>query len=1071
MASFTQIKASAGSGKTYTLTKEYISRLLSLGRRSGGRPNSRSSCSAIQGFSAAEILAITFTNAAAAEMRERAIIRLKEAALSEQGIDGISPQEAAKWLDELLRDMSSLNIRTIDSLLLLIVRTSALTLGLNPEFSTGLASEEILDPYLEEFLERARNNPESRNLLRNACAALVDPSRHSLAYGKGIADLLSRMLNNALMEKFDSIAAPVDIENRINALGNDLADAADSLLNMCSATSLTMNKRARDKLEQFAAKEFPDDLGAWLSKENGTGLFNKKPAIPEEIVRSWQNFTNLAKEYLDSVPSLRAGLKLLPFIEVATRIANEFRENMSGEGILPAALIPAYAGKALRSGYGVSDALCRLGNRLMHFLVDEFQDTSRQQWNVLQPLALEALSRGGSLTYVGDVKQSIYGWRQAEPGLFMEVLTDPELGAVSEETETRVLPANWRSARAIVEHNNLLFGLLDNYDFCLALLGEILPKTGFPDTVKEEAARKLANVFKKGEQECVRNEPQGYVSVEQISASAEDLDDAVTQRLCELVKSIHERRPWSDILVLVRNNIMGANAAEALVCANVPVVTENSLRVAENPLVIQSVAFLSFLDNPRNDVAFWTLVSGSIFLDHPWNAALTLEELLDWAVERPGMGLQRSFAEQYPESWQKIIRPFFNQASLMTPYDMIMEWYAFLDVENRFPEDKTFLRRFLEILQKAEEKGFASMSSFLEFWSKKGNQEKTPMPENMDAVRVMTIHKAKGLESPVTVVPWTNFGIKPSDEYAVVEKSGLHVPALLKRKSTGREYYEDYARQAMEAVNLLYVALTRSREELYVFREKKDSGNSRVMGLGKALDALVEGIGKNYPYEWGELPGAIKVEEMARAEKESTPQNYASEPPEWRPMQWLPQMKIFRNRLARETMTGEQRGIFIHACLERLHFRSNPEDDARDAMEFTLRNVDMGIQVSSSEKKSILKALIWFASLPQAREWISSGTPERSMINSAGELIRADRIIPLKSGALILEYKTGQPDEKYPEQMRGYISCLKDSGEIAGNITGLLLYLDLQYGQIVTTDSQSELFTDFSNLDLSIHNQ
>lgn len=1063
MASFTQIKASAGSGKTYTLTREYITRLLSLGRRASGRPNSCGS--SIQGFSAAEILAITFTNAAAAEMRDRAIIRLKEAALAEQGMDGISPEEAAQWLDELLRDMSSLNIRTIDSLLLLIVRASALSLGLNPEFSTALASEEILDPYLEEFLERARKDPESRELLRNACAALVDPARHSLAYGRGIADLLSRMLNNALMEKFARIAEPADIENKINVLGNDLADAANALLNMCSATSLVMNKRAKDRLEKFAAKNFPDDLGATLSKENGIGLFNKKPVIPDEIVGSWQKFINLAHEYLDNVPALAAGLKLLPFIEVATRIAAELRGNMSEEGILPASLIPSYAGKALRQGYGVSDALCRLGNRLMHFLVDEFQDTSRQQWNVLQPLALEALSRGGSLTYVGDVKQSIYGWRQAEPGLFVEVLADPDLGAVAGETETRVLPANWRSAKAIVEHNNLLFGLLDNYGFCLDLLGKILPKSGFPDAIKEEAAKKLVEIFKDAEQKCINTEPPGYVSVEQISGNSDELDDMVTQRLCHLVKSIHERRPWSHILILVRNNTMGASAAEALVCANVPVVTENSLRVGENPLVIQSVALLSFLDNPRNDVAFWTLISGSIFLDHPWNASLAMDELLDLAAARSGLDLQRSFAEQYPEAWQKIIRPFFNQASLMTPYDMIMEWYAFLDVEKRFPEDKTFLRRFLEVLQKAEEKGFASISSFLEFWSQKGNQEKTPMPENMDAVRVMTIHKAKGLEAPVTIVPWTNFGIKPSDEYVVLEKSGLQVPALLKRKSTGREYYEDYGRQAMEAINLLYVALTRPREELYVFREKREPDRSPVTGLGKALDALVEGIGQTYPYEWGKIPDAVKLEKKELEDEEEPFLDYAPEPPEWRPMQWLPQMKIFRNRLARGSMTGEQRGIFIHACLERLQFRSNPETDARNALEFTLRNVDMGIPVSSSEKESIFKAINWFASLPQARDWLSRGRPECSMINSAGELIRADRIIPHKSGALILDYKTGQPDEKYLKQMRGYISCLKDSGEITGNVTGLLLYLDQCSGQIVTLESQSEIFTDFSSLD------
>lgn len=162
---------------------------------------------------------------------------------------------------------------------------------------------------------------------------------------------------------------------------------------------------------------------------------------------------------------------------------------------MPGLLAPRLAREVLLGERGVPDALCRLGTRLQHFLVDEFQDTSREQWLALRPLIEEALSRGGSLTWVGDVKQSIYGWRGGEPELFDAVFEDQGLGRLAPGGERSSLPYNWRSRRMVVEHNNRFSSRWQMRARPGQVLSALLP-TDTPEHVLDKAARRLPEPFK-----------------------------------------------------------------------------------------------------------------------------------------------------------------------------------------------------------------------------------------------------------------------------------------------------------------------------------------------------------------------------------------------------------------------------------------------------------------------------------------------------------------------------------------------------------------------------------------------
>lgn len=346
-----------------------------------------------------------------------------------------------------------------------------------------------------------------------------------------------------------------------------------------------------------------------------------------DIIRKWDE---------DGV-LLRRAQTVMPFVELARELSGQVPDFLKREGAVPAAFVPRLARQVLSGDYGVPEAFCRLGTSLTHILVDEFQDTSREQWEAIHPLVLEALSRGGSLTWVGDVKQAIYGWRGGDATLFDEVRSDAELCAVAPEPRVDILPTNWRSCRAIVETNNTLFRQLSETATAKAVLSAMLPKdtpSALLATILEEGAQLLKEGFAGSEQKVAPDKAEGFLRLQRVYGDkSEDLDEEVRERLLGCVQEVVSRRPWGDVTVLVRSNGKAAQVAGWLMEEGIPVVTDNSFLLAEHPLVEQLTALLTFLDSPRNDLAFWTFLSGRQML-LPL-IPLSEQALEDWAAAPP----------------------------------------------------------------------------------------------------------------------------------------------------------------------------------------------------------------------------------------------------------------------------------------------------------------------------------------------------------------------------------------------------------------------------------------------------
>ncbi len=1053
-----QIRASAGSGKTYRLTEcflEFLAGASVQGTLSGCRAfgSDRHAWS--------EILAVTFTNRAAAEMQERIIGRLKDTVLGlGQPAEGWSRERARFWLDVILRQYGTLNVRTIDSLLHLVVRLAALELDLPPNFEPVFSTNEALSPLLDAILEESRKDPRLHTLLHEACNNYFHSASrpHGFMDGTSFRNEVLALSLPVMSPPAKNLTSPDGIFKRLDELTDRLREAARTMQQRLEKESLSASAyflQAIDACLNKPANRLPPD-SAMLGKPclDDCLLKTSKGKGSPEAALAFVRLSEAAQTLKREGRLLRQAQSIMPFVELARELAARMPDFLGQEGRLPAAFVPALARQMLSGHFGVSEALCRLGTNLTHILIDEFQDTSPEQWEAMKPLVIEALSHGGSLTWVGDVKQAIYGWRGGEAGLFDAVGMDRDLLAIASSPKTEVLPRNRRSARVIVETNNEIFGKLARPDTARAILDAVFPRNAEPEireSVLTEACRKLNEGFARCEQETIQEKGEGYFHLYRIDGeNSGEVKEHVRTELLDCLADLVTRRPPGDVAILVRAHDDAAEIAGWLMAEGIPVVTEKSFLLAEHPLVVELVALLSFLDAPRDDLAFWTFLSGGQML-LPLTE-LTEQELHEWAsarhrLQKRNPPLFMAFREDFPEIWQKWLAPFHAEAGLLTPYDTTREILERLHIAERFPQDMAFVRRFLEILHGAEEQGYSSLSSFLEHWKPLSSQEKAPMPETLDAVRVMTIHKSKGLQFPVVIIPWHNFPFRGDSSIQQVDVNGLKM-FVRQNSSSGSSYYRSLMDRAREALHLLYVAWTRPEEELHAFLPRKRTKRGQA-----SFTDMLEMLLSTLP-EDGFVAGSPPVTAVFSSRGDTVTQQKGPslslfperETEVWRPMYWLPRLKVFRNPLEEFTFDSKRRGILTHHCLAFLNMNpagEKPEEAARRAVIRGVRTFPLPIRDQESVTRELEDILGWYAALPQTAFWLQHGTPEQELVDESGNLFRADLVVNDGAHITVVEYKTGAPAPEHRSQIANYMRLLAKGTGLPTD--GALVYLDRKY--------------------------
>lgn len=767
------LRASAGAGKTHRLTQEFLQLLAET-------PPSRDRLR--------NIVAITFTNKAAAEMKERVLSQLKRLALGLQ--DGIMPrQEAANWIEVILGHWGDFHIRTIDSLVYAILRALALEMGIKPQLDVTFREEEVLDRCFDALLSRSTQEEGTKRLFEDLIECFLTIERKA---GLRIEGQLKRRFRE-LLPRAQTETVPREGPT-LEELKQAIEETAREVLRRLDPPPPQVEKILESVIDYLER-----DIAFW----RGKGL---PGPLPPEVERLFEKLLRLREQYLRERPRAR----LRPYLRLLEHIEEQIDHLMREEGVLLGGRWVVLLKSSLEGNVEASYALFRFGSFLRYFLIDEFQDTDRLQWEVLRVLVEEALSQGGRLFYVGDPKQAIYGWRGSDWRLMNEVL---EEGLPVSPTERRWerLDCNYRSLERIVDFNNRLFRLLTEGDFARRCARGILGE-GAEEELVEEFAAILRENFADVEQRCICG-PGGEVEVVPFCAPRDELYRQVSQRLVPEVQRAFSRHR-KGVAILVRSNEQAEEVATWLQAAGLPVVTENSLRLRKSRLLKGVVALLKFLDYPPDDLALWGALSSGILHGLDGIPEEELEAFLsegEWT--RP---LYKAFASRFPDGFQRYLLPLLRRVGFVAPYEMVQGVIQGLRLLERYPQERPLLLRLLEVVFRSEREGAGSLAAFLSFWEQEGMEQRVGLPEGVEAVKVMTIHKAKGLQFPVVFVPFTNWRLSlptllRSEEGELLYLTNPLPPDLLALRLRKK------MDEVIEAFNLLYVATTRPQEELHLY--------------------------------------------------------------------------------------------------------------------------------------------------------------------------------------------------------------------------------------------------------------
>ncbi len=1050
-----QIRASAGSGKTYTLTTSFLECLSTA----TNRPSAGCFITGKNSHAWSEILAVTFTNRAASEMQERIILRLKKAALGQLCSDdplllGNTPwtqKQAQYWVQIILQRFGQLNVRTIDSLVHQLVRMSALDLHLPPDFTPEFVSKDALTPLLDTLLEDSRKHAGFAALLEQACKQQLHYNRTFRGFMSGTA------IRNTILEtvpilfslseqQHANLADAEQINKHLETLVRTLQNAAIKLCETFTAENLKVHANVIKLVDKCRAITTFDAApkSVYLTKENLAACLNKtSPPASSDAEQRYVALCTAAQNLYRYKPLLQSALKIMPFFKLAQVMALSLPAYFRSEGRIPADLLYPMAHELLTAHKGVSQAFCRMGTNITHILIDEFQDTSQPQWDVLQPLAHEALSCGGSLTWVGDIKQAIYGWRGGNAALFDAVLQDTALLSMAPKPIQDTLPTNWRSRSEVVRHNNKIFSKLADKNVAQDVLQALLPKD-IPQNLLEHTAKEVQQTFHACAQTvghakggCVR-----FVHVE--GANTDDLNDNVCSHLLDLLQELAPHRPWGDIAILVRSNNQASLAASWIMEQGIPVVTENSFLLGEHPIIQQLLALLTFMDSPEDDIALWTVLMSDLFAPL---VGQDQQALQDWLASLPAKRtecLYELVQQHFPSLWSSFLLPLLHNTALLTPYAVVHEMLRLSHAEARFAHDHVFLQRFLEVLHQAEQHDMGTIASFVRHIKQRGLTEKAPMPEALDAVRILTIHKSKGLQFPVVIVPWHSARIRANSTPQVIE---FEESLLLATAGSTEEAHGQWVQQACEALHLLYVAWTRPEDELYAFITK----TPKSMAMASALERLLsEEEFTNNRFQHGtpikkdtqKQLSAFTDTRILDGPINAMPAKNDAKPAAFSPMAWLPKLRIHRAPLERLHASPKRRGSFVHHCLEALRYTGNPQKDAEQAILQALQTFPILLHAPEMVTEDVTANLAWYAGLPEAPLWIQYGVPEQTLIDSQGNLVRADRVVKLPHSIVVLEFKTGSAHPKHQSQLETYAKLLQKAQPLP--VLAVLIYIDEQ---------------------------
>jgi ATP-dependent helicase/nuclease subunit A len=1011
---FTILKASAGSGKTYSLTERFVQFLLS---------------SKIPQNHLRNILAITFSNNAAKEMKERILSWLKDIYFKDtEKIKELSEivslkeehltEKAGAKVDEILRNYTDFQVKTIDSFMTSIYKASAVDLGYSPDFDMVIAPESIMAYAFNRFLRGVREKTPEAEFLEKLLGIILESRGGESAYPWDPSkDFLEETVE--LYTKLSGIikgAKIVDAEKRIESIKGAIRDMAEGLNGLIEKSGLTKSQGSSyyKILEIVRSNHFPDLVNKGLT--NAPVLKPKKEGEMTwygKISEQWDLLGNKIREYI----KLHATTYYVPYLRTYEAFKDILEEVKKREGKIFIHDINKKLSDYLDLEI-VPDIYFRIGETIYHYLIDEFQDTSPIQWANLFPLIENSLSQGGSLFAVGDTKQAIYGFRNADYGIMKGLESrNPFPTALHNVKELEI---NYRSLQGVVDFSKTFFKkVIANHE----RYGEPASRSGLIDY--EQKVKK-------------DHRDSGYVEV--IQCEKKDDEPSEKETIQHLIKGLVQRGySYSDIAILAYRNEGVVNITTWLNEVNVPFISYSSLDIRTRKLTAEIVALLTFLDSPPDDLSFAGFVLGDIFRKAlEASKKVELQALHEFLFRnRKKKPLYKTFREEFPEVWKIYFEDLFKSTGYLPLYDLVSEIYRIYRIFDHFTEEEATLVKILEVIKNFEGEGRNNPGDFLKaaLDEEAGESDWTiDVPEGIPAIKVMTIHKAKGLGFPVAILliyEETSRGFKYILDEGTAGVNLLKINQQIMKAGDflQEKYEEERLKDLVNKLNTLYVGFTRAEDELYIVGVRGGK-NQFPVDLLQAMDSQTGS--KNAP--------RLRPTDSDQVEKTRPREGFKlyhhSGP-----------MKFPLAAIEELNLEERVRGEFIHRVL---YFVDTLDENIEHDLEQIIERVNDEFK-ADYPMETMKKDLLEFLNREEIMPYFQPKPgrvikKEQDFSDSRGNLLRMDRLILEEDRISVIDYKTGtdkEAEKGYISQLKNYIRILKEIYP-GKNIEGVIAYVDLK---------------------------
>lgn len=1013
------VKASAGSGKTYELTGQYIQMLF------------KESVYTYSNYKT--ILAVTFTNKATSEMKERILkelsilstdplksnyldaLRKMPLVLKNGGSDpvGFIKEHSSKLLISILNDYSYFNVSTIDRFLQRVMRSFAREIGQYSSYNVELDHSDVLSYAVDMLMSSVDSDPKLLEWL-------LKLSKSQMEDGKNwdVTSTLLSLSNELFKEKFKLLKNKIGGELPSKDEISEVSAHLDKIVSDFRARYVKIGEEAKGIMKKYsldpsdfsgaskspmfffdkiANGKMPDIPKKFFTfKDEGIScLVTKKSPKIEEIKQAFDaGLADLVLEVADNKKIVDyntavAVRKTINILGILKDIEDKVMEYCRSKNLVLLSETTNFLSRII-DGSDTPFLYERVGGQIDNYLLDEFQDTSNMQWQNFMPLIREGIDNGHKSLVVGDVKQSIYRWRGSDWSLLNEHIYK---SFDQRKIHSRNLEYNWRSSVNVVNFNNSLFEYVD-----VKLKGKY-PGTSL-GTVYNNAAQKI---------DSLRKATDGHVYVKLIKIEGNKSmanQDFVQKEILDRVKDLMDGGySQKDIAVLVRSNKEGEIVSQLLISNGYNVVTEDSLLLSSALSVQKVIAVLKQMDGSGNQQID--------LLSEDWNPDDIKEKSLYNICEE-------IFSKQGEISDKEL--PFVN---------------AFLD----------------NLLEFVSDSG-SDLVGFLKWWDEKGVSKNISAPDADEAIRVMTIHKSKGLEFKAVIIPFVQGSFAPSskgDSFLWIEPDKAPspynslpiLPLKLNKSLLETHFAQEYHKEAMineiDSLNIYYVAFTRAKEQLVVFVKDmndafaqyvkeflENSENEYIKGFVKHPESRVSEIG-----EW-ENPDKKKTE-VIKEDAVSDGSKFVNIPIGERLSISFKGDEYFSTENGDDNRT---KGIVMHEIMSEIKVA----EDIKGAVQ---RAVASG-KVPSENYSMLCNLISKKISSVAEYHWFDGSCElmtETAIITATGESYRPDRVMIFGDKAVVLDYKFGnKKDSSYQTQVANYMKLLQSMGY--GDVKGFLWYND-----------------------------